>query len=162
VTLNATNFSSAAFDNDSVESFSASSVAVSSTTPGTFTLTIYAYYNSTTGLLRKHQTARIELPPAPSPWLLGGTGVTLAGVLLLGFPRKRNRWSALLVAVVTVGLLTTAGCTGATTATTTSSGGSSGNTNAPTGTSTFLVTATGVNSSGATITHSDTVTVTVQ
>jgi subtilase family serine protease len=161
VSLNATGFSSAAFDSDSVESFSASSVAVSSTTPGTFTLTIYAYYNSTTGLLRKHQSARIALPPAPSPWLFGGTGVTLAGVLLLGFPRRRNRWSTLIVALVTVGLLTTAGCTGATTATT-SSGGGSGNTNAPTGTSTFLVTATGVNSSGATITHSATVTVTVQ
>jgi subtilase family serine protease len=165
VTLNISSFSSSTFDDDSVECFSttaapsctASSVAVTGTTPGTFTLTIYAYYNSTTGLFKKHQAA-VHLPPAPSPWVLGGTSVTLAGLIFFGLPRRRRRWSALLVAIVSVGILSVAGCTGASGP----ANSNNGNINAPAGTSTFTITASGTNSAGTAITHTDVVTVTVQ
>jgi subtilase family serine protease len=164
-------FSSSAFDGDSVECVSTSaapdctadSVNVTATATGTAQLTIYAYYNTVTGLAKRGKLhggmAHMTLPPAPNPWMLGGSGIAIAGLILFGLPRRRNRWSAMLVALVTVGILTVAGCTGSTAST---GGTTADQTNAPTGTSTFLVTATGVNSAGTAITHDVTITVTVQ
>jgi subtilase family serine protease len=168
-------FSSSTFDEESIECISttaapncaADSVNVTATAAGTAQLTIYAYYNSNTGLAKRGRLhagsggmAQMTLPPKPNPWMLGGSGVAVAGLILLGLPRRRNRWSAVLVALVTVGIFTVAGCTGSTAS---AGGGTTADqTNAPAGTSTFLVTATGVNSAGTSITNNVTVTVTVQ
>jgi subtilase family serine protease len=165
-------FSSSTFDNDSIECLSttaatdctADSVTVTTTVAGTAQLSIYAYYNSVTGYAKPGKLhggiAHMSIPPSPNQWMLGGSGVVVAGLILFGLPHRRSRWSAMLVALVTVGIFAVAGCTGSSSST----GGSttSDQTNAPAGTSTFLVTATGVNSAGTSITHNATITVTVQ
>jgi subtilase family serine protease len=157
-TIPDTGFSSSAFDDDSIETLSVSSVTVASSTPGTATLTVYAYYNPSTGLARKGGAHSAKLPRAPNPWILGGSGVALAGLMWLGLPRRRNRRAGLLMALLTIGIISAAGCSSG-------SGGVSstaGNYNAPAGTSTFVVTASGVNLAGTAVSHNATITVTVQ
>jgi subtilase family serine protease len=165
VSLNITNFSNATFDNDSVEclttttncSSTLNSVSVSSSSPGVFNLLIYAYYNPSTGYLKKRAANSAQPLPGANPWALGMGGVALASLLCVGLPRRRQRWSALLVAMVTAAVLASGGCSGPSG----SSNSNNGNTNAPTGTSTFVLTATGT-SGITTVTHSVTVSVTVQ
>jgi len=79
------------------------------------------------------------------PWYAAGSGVTLAGLCLLMLPRRR-RWSALLIALLSISALTAVGCGGSSSNSGGSGGGSGGGgttptTNAAPGTYTFTVTA---------------------
>ncbi len=77
------------------------------------------------------------------PWYAAGSGATLAGLCLLMLPRRR-RWSALLVALLSISALTAVGCGGSSSNSGGSGGGGGGTTpttNAAPGTYTFTVTA---------------------
>jgi subtilase family serine protease len=152
-------------NNDAAISFTVDPVSVTATTPGTTAFTLYAYYNANTGLFKQGKLQRLGASgsahnaPTLNPWALAGTGAAFAGLLLFGLPRKRrNRWSAVLVAVCTVAILSVAGCTGSTA----SAGGSNGNINVPAGTYPVTITATGTTSAGVSISHSAAITLTVQ
>jgi hypothetical protein len=154
--------SSTTLNNDASVSFSVDPVTVTTTTPGTTAFTLYAYFNSTTGLARKRvqlSAAQNPLPPSSSPWKLAGYGVALAGLILVALPRRRrNRWSALFVALVSVGILTATGCVSSSNST----GSSNGNINVPAGTYPVTITAQGTNAAGAVLTHNVSVTLVVQ
>ncbi len=155
----------ATLNDDAAISFSVSPVTVTATTPGTTAFTLYAYYNATTGLFRQGKVKRLGAAgsahnlPAPNPWALAGSGVALAGLMLFGLPRRRrNRWSALLVAVFTVAVLSAAGCSGASG----TAGGNDGNINVPAGTYPVTITATGTTTNGVSVSHSANITLTIQ
>jgi surface-anchored protein len=82
--------------------------------------------------------------------------VALAGLLCLFVPGRRKRMTGLLVAVLSLGMLSVAGCSSSGTSAT------STQTNAAPGTYTILVTASGVNAAGTALSHSSTVTFVVQ
>ena len=95
------------------------------------------------------------------PWRLAGSGLALAGLLLLAFPSRRSRrshWSAVAVLLVSFAALGLTGCS--------SSPGSSsatpGVTKAAPGTYTLTVTATGTNAAGASLAHQANITLVVQ
>lgn len=152
-------------NNDAAVSFSIDPVSVTASMPGTTAFTLYAYYNANTGLFKSGKVKRLSASgtahntPLPNPWALAGSGVAVAGLLLFGLPRKRrSRWSALLVAVFTVALLSVAGCSGAAG----TPGADDGNINVPAGTYPVTITATGTTTSGVSISHSASITLTVQ
>jgi hypothetical protein len=82
--------------------------------------------------------------PLGMPWYAAGSGATLAGLCLLMVPRRR-RWSALLIALISISALTAVGCGGSSSNSGGSGGGGGGTTpgttNAAPGTYTFTVTA---------------------
>jgi subtilase family serine protease len=154
----------ATLNNDAAVSFTVNPVLVTTTTPGTTAFTLYAYYNENTGLFQQGKVQRFGASgtahnaPASNPWALAGSGAALAGLLLFGLPRKRrNRWSALLVAVFTVALLSVAGCSQSG-----SVSGNGGNINVPAGTYPITITASGTTTTGVSVSHSATITLTVQ
>jgi subtilase family serine protease len=85
-----------------------------------------------------------RVPSGKMPWYAAGSGATLAGLCLLMLPRRR-RWSALLVALISISALTAVGCGGSSSNSGGSGGGGGGTapgtTNAAPGTYTFTVTA---------------------
>ncbi len=114
-------------------------------------------FKTSTGVAANH--------PLPTPgrnlWTLSGSGVALAGLLFLAFPRSRSRWAALVLVLASIGILGTSGCSSGTAATpvtppTTTTGGTTP------GTYTILVTASGTNAAGIPISHTSTVTFIVQ
>jgi subtilase family serine protease len=152
-------------NDDAAIAFSVDPATVTTTTPGTTAFTLYAYYNSNTGLFKSGKVKRLGTSgsahnaPAPNPWALAGSGVALAGLMLFGLPRKRrNRWSALPIAVFTVALLCASGCSGPSG----TPGADDGNINVPAGTYPVTITATGTTTNGVSISHSANITLTVQ
>lgn len=147
-------------------SFSVSPVTLSANGSDTTTVTFYAYYNATTGLFKGSKMKRFGgtgnaggLLPI-RPWLLGGSGAALAGLLLFGVrARRRSRWSALLVAMITIAVVSGAGCGGSSTL---ANGGGNGNMNAPAGTYPVSITATGTTANNVSISHSVTLNLIVQ
>lgn len=150
VTLSATSTAS----NSSV-GLSATSISLTNTkTVGTTTLTFAAYKaNATTG-----QSASVR--PASKPWF-AGSGVALAGLMMLVLPRKRKYLGALAV-LFSVGLFGLTGCgSGGNSGSGGSGGGTGGGTtNTSAGNYTVTVTATGTSGS-TTVTKTATITVTV-
>lgn len=138
--------------------FSVDPVVISSSTAGTTVLTLQAFVSNAKGFTgRVGTTASLSTPTDSARWKLAGSGVALAGLILISLPRRRRRaWSALLIALISVGILATAGCSGA------SGTNTSTITNTSTGTYTVTVSAQGTNAAGATITHNSTVTFVVQ
>jgi hypothetical protein len=117
-------------------------VAITSATAATDALTVKTVSS----------TSALHIPANPSDrtWYAAG-GVALAGILLIGLPRRRRAWQrmlSLMVLIVAVGIV---GCGGS------SSGGGGGGGSTPAGTYTVTVTAT----SGS-ITQTSTITATVQ
>jgi subtilase family serine protease len=142
-------------------SFSVSPVTISSTAAGTTTLTLSAYVaNAKTGSgrlrLRPVGSASLEKPTQPigRTWY-AGSGVALGCMLLLMVP-KRRRWTGLFMAVLALGAVSMmTGCGD-------NSSSITGTTNSTPGTYTIDVTATGTSSTGATVSHTSTVTFVVQ
>ncbi len=142
--------------------FSVSPVVISSTTAGTTVLTLEAFQsasgNAKKGLIRRGgltTATHRQTPIGANPWTLGGSGLALAGLILFGVPRRyRNRWSALLVALVSVGVLSAAGCSGPAGAPNTNNG----NINTTPGTYTITITASGTSAAGVALTHNATLT----
>ncbi len=145
---------------DATYSFSVNPVTISGTTPGTTVFTLVASQsNATSGLSGQHRLGRnagiSKLRPA-FPWMLPVTGVTLAGLLMLFVPRRRSRWTALVLALASIGVLGAAGCGGG------SSNNVSSTTTTASGTYTITITASGTNAAGTALSHSSTVTFVVQ
>ncbi len=140
-------------------SFSVDPVVISGTTAGTTVLTLEAFEDAssqagTHGLLRRKVAKAANRMPV-NPWTLGGSGVALAGLLLVAVPkRNRRRWSALVVLLVSVGVISASGC----------SSSSTGNENINTtpGTYAITVTAQGTDASGNPLTHNVALTFVVQ
>jgi subtilase family serine protease len=137
--------------------FSVNPVVISSTSnSGTTILTLSAYVSNSITAAPLMKATRASLLPDAAPWRLAGSGVALAGLLCLFVPGRRKRMTGLLVAVLSLGMLSVAGCSSSGTSAT------STQTNAAPGTYTILVTASGVNAAGTALSHSSTVTFVVQ
>ncbi len=144
---------------------------VTVTTSGTTSFVLFAYSSdaitNTSGRLRL-KTANLDSPRAP--WCVPVSGATLACGLLLVLPRRR-RWPALLGIVLSVAALGAAiGCGGSSVST---GGGNNGGGNNGGGGGTVItpaargiyniqVSASGTTTGGVTVSHSTTVTFTVQ
>ena len=87
-----------------------------------------------------------SLPGRSVPWKIAGTGAAMAGLCCLFFPRRR-RWSALLAAILTLGILGVSGC---------GDNGAPSNINSAPGTYTLLITAT-----SGTVSHTSTIILTI-
>ena len=82
--------------NNASYTFSVTPVTVTASTPGTTAFTLYAYYNASTGLFMNANVKRLggsgaahNLSPV-NPWVLGGSGVALAGLLLIRASRQAS------------------------------------------------------------------------
>jgi subtilase family serine protease len=119
-------------------------VLTSTTTSASTSFSLLAYTNNTTAMAH----------PQSSGWFGAGSGVALAGLVLLILPRRR-RLSALLVVLLSAGAIEVLGCgSGTPTATSTITG-------TPAGTYSVLITATSTNN-GVTSTHTQAITYIVQ
>ncbi len=135
--------------------FTPASVTITGTTAGTTVFSLSAFeaaLKSGNGQLKfaPARTAAISQPATPgrsAPWKLAATGAAMAGLCFLVFPRRRRRWSALLAAVLTLGILGVSGC---------SDNGPPNNINSAPGTYTLLITAT-----SGTLTHTSTITLNI-
>jgi hypothetical protein len=136
--------------------FSVAPVTLTSNGTATTVLTVYAYQKSTSADITPINTA--QKAPGDAPWL-AGSGIAVAGLLLIVAPRRR-RWPALLAVLLAVSVLGAVGCgsTQASPASTTTAT----TTNASPGTYSLTVTASGTNSSGTSLVHNVTMTLTVQ
>jgi subtilase family serine protease len=152
VTLTAVNNNLGAF----TPSFSVTPVNITSAT-GVTTSFIVKASQTTAQLIQPRLTPSQHHPSSKTPWYAAGSGATLACMLLLTVPRRR-RWAGLLAVVLSLAVLTAAGCSGNTSTTGGTSGSGTGTTtNAQRGTYTFTITAV-----SGTLVHSAQVTVTVQ
>jgi subtilase family serine protease len=132
---------------------SPNTVTLSNTkTVGTSTLTVNAF----TINARNSQSASSRTPARP--WYGAGSGIALAGILMLMLP-KRRRFMGTLVAVISIGLFATSGCGGGGNAGG-GGGGTGGSTNTPPGTYTITITASGTSGTTA-VTHTATVSLVV-
>ncbi|SNS76896.1 Ig-like domain (group 3) [Granulicella rosea] len=144
--------------------FSTTPVVISSTANGTTNFTLYAYASSsTTGQAKFGPVQSASNAPAMPAWYAAGSGISVAGLLLLTLPRRR-KWSALLLAVLSVGVLGASGCSSGTIL---SSGGSTGGTTTSTvnttpGTYNVTVTAYCTPTGGTPIAHDINITFVVQ
>ncbi len=120
-----------------------SSVSVTSSTPGTATLTVY----TTAATTSLNQTRKLFWPAA--------SGATLALVLFFGIPRRRRNWLAMLGLLVLFVSVAAIGCGGGSS---NNGGGGGGGGNSGTTTGSYTVTVTAVSGS---ITQTATVPVTV-
>ncbi len=154
------NFSATAADPSlaATYSFSVTPVVISGTTSGTTVFTLEAFQSNTGAAVHRFNVApSSKASLGNNPWALGGSGVAVAGLVLFALPRRRrNRWSALMVALVSVGILSAAGCSGS------SGSGTNGTTNSTPGTYAITVTAQGQNAAGTVITHNVAVSFVVQ
>ena len=142
-------------------SFTVTPVVISGTAAGTTVFTLEAFESANgearRGLVRRGAGGTAHLLQKANPWTLAGSGVALAGLILFAVPRRRKHWSVLLLAVLSIGVLSVAGCT--------SGGGgndNNGNINATAGTYPITVTATGTDAAGDVLTHSVSVSFVVQ
>lgn len=136
-------------------------VTINSSTASAITIyTIQAYVSSSTSNLRSSglRLASTHTSGLRAPWYAAGSGAVFAGLLLFSLPRRR-RWIGLFAVLVSVGILSSAGCGGSSTTSTTSS---SGQTNTATGSYPVSLIATGTTTSGTTVTHNAMITVNVQ
>ena len=126
-------------------SFSMTPLALTSTTTSATTaFSLLAYTNNTTAAAQ----------PQSSGWFSAGSGIALAGLVLLILPRRR-KLSALLVVFFSTGAIGVLGCSSGTPAATSTITGT------PAGTYYVQITATSTNS-GVTTTHFQTITYIVQ
>lgn len=95
------------------------------------------------------KTAAGHGPHGGSPWYVAGSGVTLAGLLLVAVPRRR-RWGASLLAVVLSAAVVAASGCGGSSSSPSGSGSGSGGTTKPAATGTYNITITATGSSGST------------
>jgi subtilase family serine protease len=126
-------------------SFSVSPVSITTSSGVTTSFVVQASQATTAKLIKPGFKPIDRYLSGKVPWYAAGSGMTLAGLLLLTVPRRR-RWGALLAVVLSVAALSTFGCGGSSTSNT-GGGGSGGGgttpvTNAVPGTYTFTITAT--------------------
>ena len=144
---------------DATYAFNPTMVNITGTTAGSTVLTLVASESDavgTHGFRRLGGLKAHSLTPG-MPWQLPASGVALAGLLFFVLPKRRNRWTALALALVSAGLMGVSGCGGGNSDTATS-----GTTTTASGTYTITVTASGTNAAGTALSHSSTVTFVVQ
>ncbi|MCU1324152.1 MAG: Multicopper oxidase [Acidobacteriaceae bacterium] len=137
--------------------FSSTTVALSSTTPATTTLTLSAFQSNAvtaTGNLRVNISSNRQ-PFGHVPWYASTSGATVACLLLISLPRRR-RLGGLLAVLLSIGAIGAIGCSSS--SSTTGTTPTTGTTAATPGTYTLIVTATGT---GGQV-HTTNVTFTVQ
>ncbi len=138
--------------------FAPATITISSASAATTVFTLQAYEAAGTGQSKFGPTgvargARPTLPGQNSPWKLARTGIAMAGLCLLALPRRRRRWSALLAAMIMVGMLSISGC---------SDNGPPNNINSAPGTYTLIVNVNNATATTpATISHNAQITVTI-
>jgi hypothetical protein len=98
--------------------------------------------------------------PADRPWYAAGSGVAVAGLFLIFFPRRRRLGGLLTIALVAVLSFGATGC-GSNSSTISGGGGTTNTTNTYAGTYTVNVIAT-YSSGGQKTTHSSTITYNIQ
>jgi hypothetical protein len=130
-------------------SLSPTSVNLSAGGTGSTVLTVQTAEASTTALLIHTQMKLLGL---------SGGGTVLAGLLLLGIPARRRRWTAMMVLVWIVAAAGAIGCSGSGG----SNSGSGGSTTPATSAGTYTFQVTGTDSSNSSITTTTSVAVTVQ
>ncbi len=114
---------------------------------GTTVLTI------TTATALSLGNAQAATRPSASPWIATGSGIALAGILVLVLPRRR-RFIGALVAVISVGMLAGSGCGSGTAPAQVVVGAAPG---------TYALTVTAIGTSGTTVvSHTATINLTVQ
>jgi subtilase family serine protease len=131
-------------------SFSVKPVTITSSSGAVTTqFVLTARVSSTTGAIRGGQRPA-NRNQGPSPWYAAGSGITLAGLLLIAVPRRR--WMGTLSALVLSAIVIAAsGCGGGTSSSSSSSSsGSSGTTTTPATRGTYNITITATGSSGTT------------
>jgi subtilase family serine protease len=143
-------------------SFSVSPVVISGTAAGSTVFTLEAYTSAAdvgTGL-NKFGPVKAASNRSPfAPWEMTGSGVAMAGLLLLCVPRRRRSLGLVLVALLSIGVFAVSGCSegsGSTSTPTTTT--TTTTTNTAPGTYTITVSASGVNSAGTHVTHNSQVT----
>ena len=135
----------------STPTFNPAQVTLTSTGSGSTVLTLSAFH--------PYGKPGVGMSSALPLTLGSGSGVMLATLLCLMLPVKRKRrWAGLIVAVVSVGMLTLGGCSSNSVVNSTGSN----IVNTPAGTYTVLVTATATSSTGVVTSHNANVTFVVQ
>lgn len=145
--------------------FSVNPVVLTANGSGTTSFTLYAYQSgstTTTGQAKTGLVQQASNTPAMPAWYAAGSGISVAGLLLLILPRRR-KWSGLLLAVLSVGVLGASGCSNGTIL---SNGGSTGTTtttvNSTPGTYNVVITAYYAPTGGTPVAHNINVTFVVQ
>ena len=144
---------------DASYSFSVNPVVISGTSSGTTVFTLVASESDARGAKGLHKAgglkAMMHAPAKPGNWAIPVSGVALAGLLFFVLPKRRSRWAALLLTLVSIGALGATGCGDSSTT-------AAGSTTTASGTYTIVVTASGTNAAGTALSHSATVTFVVQ
>ena len=133
--------------------FTVNPVTITTTAAGSTVFQLSAYESLATPGTAQHRLTTSAVLRGTSPWMLTGTGAAMAGLFLLVLPKRRKRWSALVVGLLSLGLFAASGCSGPQ---------GSNQLNAATGTYTITVTASGTNAAGTAVSHSSVVTFVVQ
>ncbi len=144
--------------------FSVTPVTVTSGGTATTVFTLYAYESNastSTGQIKFGKVSAANHSPL-APWTIPATGVTLAGLALMILPRRRSRWTALVLTLVSIGILGASGCSSTGTVRSTGGTTTTGTTNATAGTYPIVVTATGTNAAGTPLSHSVNISFVVQ
>jgi subtilase family serine protease len=139
-------------------SFNIDPVAVSPAASGSTVLTMLAYVaaeNTGRGFLRRSHEAQTTSNDGRRR--LAGSAVSLGMLLLVLIPRRRRMLPWLAMGLISSGLVAFAGCAKPSASTPTS-----GVIDTPAGTYTIIVTATGLNSAGTTVTHNAAITFMVE
>lgn len=138
-------------------SFSSNPVTLSATaTSATTTLNLFAYTGNAKGSTALFKGGNASAAITKAKWCTAGSGVAVAGLLMLVLPRRKRRWIGALLAVLFAATLGMSGCSSGTA----NLGGSTLN-NTPAGTYSVQVQATG-SVSGTSVSHTSTITFVVQ
>ena len=139
-------------------------VSASGTTSSTLTIYTSSANCTSTSAVSLQKTIALARPTGDSvPWRRGGVAIAAAGLMGIFFLRRRLRPAALLMLLVSFGIVGISGCSNSSSGISNSGGSTGGGTNASTGTYPLTITATGVPSNGtASVTTTTTVTLVIQ
>jgi subtilase family serine protease len=130
-------------------SFSVKPVTITSSSGAVTTqFVLTARVSSTSGAIREGRKPA-NRQQMPVPWYAAGSGITLAGLLLITVPRRR--WmGALFALTLSVAVIAASGCGGGTSSSSSSSSSGSSGTTTPATRGTYNITITATGSSGST------------
>jgi len=141
-------------------------IGADGTTPTTFTVYTSSANCASANAVSLQKNIALSRPMGNSvPWRRGGMAVFAAGLMGVFFLRRRMRPAALLVLLLSFGIVGISGCSSSSSSgiSTGTGGNTGGGTNASTGTYPLTITATGVPSNGlASVTATTTVTLVIQ
>jgi len=89
--------------------FSVNPVAINSSSSATTSFVLTATVTTTSGAMKKPAAPFGHRPSSGTPWYVGGSGATLACLVLFVMPRRR-RWGALFAVLLSVAAFGAIGC----------------------------------------------------